>query len=174
MFHYRVTKYNPQYRDDRGAYLKDEWYLYSQLGDTFEGKVLTYEQYIEKENAYVNAIIFFMTCMDERTLCIDMPEANRNRCCNTVDLLDQTVDVALFKHGLELNQQSISTLARLMLRDLVWCRLESSKMYVHFGWDYYMYIGVDKPCKRAIKQSERTGLFVESFISPYLKSDDDE
>jgi hypothetical protein len=36
----------------------------------------------------------------------------------------------------------IGEIIRRILREEFWCRLEGSKGFVHFGWDYYMYIGV--------------------------------
>lgn len=34
----QITKYDPQYRDEMGIYLRDEWTAISQIGDTFEGE----------------------------------------------------------------------------------------------------------------------------------------
>jgi hypothetical protein len=40
-------------------------------------------------------------------------------------------------------------------------------MYVHFGWDYYMYFGSKKTCKPVLAEIEHSGLFVEKRKSPY-------
>lgn len=40
-------------------------------------------------------------------------------------------------------------------------------MYVHFGHDYYMFIGSSTSCPLALKNIEKMGLFVEDFESPY-------
>jgi len=58
---------------------------------------------------------------------------------------------------------------RMCLREAIWCKLEAEgRFYIHFGWDYYMYIGSDKSSADAIQLATSDGLFVEDFISPYL------
>jgi len=59
----QITKYDPQYRDEIGVYCRDEWYLYSQIGDTFEGKVFTANDYFETEDRYIESLkILLRTC----------------------------------------------------------------------------------------------------------------
>lgn len=53
MYGWRIIKYNPAFRDERGAYLKDEWTSVSDVGKSFDGEVLTFEEYYKIENAYV-------------------------------------------------------------------------------------------------------------------------
>ena len=60
MFCWRITKYDPKYRDSRGAFLKNDWISFSEVGDIFEGKKLTIEDYLKVENAYVASVILFM------------------------------------------------------------------------------------------------------------------
>jgi hypothetical protein len=45
------------------------------------------------------------------------------------------------KTGINLRIDEVELLARLILREKLWCKLESKDMFVHFGYDYYMYIG---------------------------------
>lgn len=62
MYSWRVTKYNPVYRDDNGHYKKDEWILVNDIGEEFDGTVLTAEEYLRVENLYVNAVLEFLEC----------------------------------------------------------------------------------------------------------------
>jgi hypothetical protein len=39
--------------------------------------------------------------------------------------------------------------------------------FIHFGWDYYMYIGVPHPCASAQARPIELGLYVEKSASPY-------
>jgi hypothetical protein len=48
----RTTKYNPEFRNDQGYYLKEEWTAVSDIGKVFDGKVLTETDYIEDEKRY--------------------------------------------------------------------------------------------------------------------------
>lgn len=58
----------------------------------------------------------------------------------------------------------------IALRELTWGKLvEPGRACVHFGWDYYMYVGLPSPCRAAIAEVQRRGLFVEAFRSAYLR-----
>ena len=54
---WRITKYNPAFRDERGVYLKDEWTSVSDVGKSFDGVVLTFKEYREIEDNYVSTAL---------------------------------------------------------------------------------------------------------------------
>lgn len=56
MHKYRISKYNPLFRDEDGSYQKNEWTAISDIGKCFDGIVLTDEKYISVEDKYVNAV----------------------------------------------------------------------------------------------------------------------
>ena len=168
MFFWRITKYNPKNRDFNGVYLKEEWTCYSEVGDIICGRVFTFEEYLEIENAYVSAIILFMECNNLENLQVTNLEKNI-KLKQDVHLNEEMI--ALFneaKEGLILNKDAIKLLARLVLREKLWCKLESKNIFVHFGWDYYMYIGSSSKCKESIRIIHQNELFVEEYESPYL------
>jgi len=78
--------------------------------------------------------------------------------------------------GQKVNKLEVADIARLVLREFLWCKLEEDqKIFVHFGYDYYMFIGSsEKPPKSIIKKIEKMGLFVEEFESPYLPDPEEE
>jgi hypothetical protein len=45
--------------------------------------------------------------------------------------------------------------------------LQSDEYFLHFGYDYYMYVGVSLACPRSRALATAAGLFVEDFVSPY-------
>lgn len=59
-----------------------------------------------------------------------------------------------------------------MLRDKDWCRLvDGDRFYTHVGWDYYVYVGTDKPTGQSVALARELGLFVdEDLPSPYLET----
>ena len=63
MFQWRITKYNPKYRNERGTYLKNEWISFSDIGKIFDQSKLTFDKYLKIENSYINAINYFMDCL---------------------------------------------------------------------------------------------------------------
>ena len=68
--------------------------------------------------------------------------------------------------GLVLQGADIDHVVRMILRDVIWCKLSGSKgTYIHFGHDLYMYIGSESEGV-ALGLPPR-GLFYEDFELPY-------
>ena len=59
--YYRITKYNPQYRNKNGKYLEEEWTSYSDISKCFSDQLLTFEEYISVENKYIQAVLELAT-----------------------------------------------------------------------------------------------------------------
>lgn len=55
MHKYRISKYNPEFRNDKGIYLKDDWTSYCDIGKIYE-KVFTKEDYLNVESKYCDVI----------------------------------------------------------------------------------------------------------------------
>ena len=167
MFCWRITKYDPKNRDN-GIYLKDEWTDYSDIGKIFDGKILKEDEYLKTEGAYINAVLLFMECLNVNELKIVSLEymGKRPQCVE--------VDKITIANNALYHRDIIVFIIQSILRNKLWCKLElDHTMYVHFGWDYYMYIGSAKACPSAIKKIEEIGLFVEPFVSPYLEEEDE-
>jgi hypothetical protein len=156
-FQYRVTKYNPERRNSSGAYLEDEWTSRSDIGKLFAGVMLTEEQYLDMEQAYIDAALAFLGNTGTGALRVIGLENYRN--CYSAPAVDELVSL-----------DSVPDLLRAMLREEYWCKLESISAFIHVGYDYCMYIGVDSDCASARNFAERRGLFVENFRSPYSES----
>ncbi len=58
---WRITKYNPNFRDENGSYTKDEWTSLYDVGKKYNDKVFTIEEYLETEEKYINSILKIMT-----------------------------------------------------------------------------------------------------------------
>ncbi|MGC2310126.1 MAG: hypothetical protein WA432_00720 [Candidatus Babeliaceae bacterium] len=170
VFSWRITKYNPKNRNSRGIYLIDEWTSYSDIGKIINNQEFTYKEYIETENAYVVSIILFMKCNDLETLKIKNLEKPL-----PLDLKDKFLSEKMkicfnvIRNSNDINKNEIDSICRLILREKLWCKLESKDMFVHFGWDYYMYIGSMKRCEKCINEIQQLNLFVEQQESPYMK-----
>lgn len=168
MYFWRITKYNPFLRDDQGRYLHGDWTACSDIGKKFEGKILTLAEYMRVEDAYVNAVVSLMKCVGISSLCIEaLEKKNRQYEKLSYDNHMFTVYKKLRKGSL-LSLNEIESVVRLALREDIWCKLKySSFFYVHFGYDYYMYIGSAQMCKKEIQKIQEMGLYVEEQESPY-------
>lgn len=175
MYNWRITKYNPIYRTSSGAYNIDDWTSFSDIGRIYGGKEINFSDYIAIESAYIKAITSFMEELEIDSLEVKNLEKNSDRLelpdINTM-YSKEMIEMFLNVHNnLVADKSSINILCRLVLREYLWCKLEiASTMFVHFGHDYYMYIGSIKECKDAIGKIIKSGLFVEAFKSPYCKN----
>lgn len=73
------------------------------------------------------------------------------------------------KNGDYISVYELKLLSQLILREKIWCKFQIREMFVHFGFDYYMYLGSVKECNDSLIKIINSGLFVESFESPYLE-----
>lgn len=56
MNYYRITKYNPEFRNEQGFYTKNDWTSISDIGQVFDEGVLTAEDYKQMEDSYIKAL----------------------------------------------------------------------------------------------------------------------
>jgi hypothetical protein len=154
VYEYRVTKYNPAFRDQSGAYTKAEWTMFSQIGQTFSSVVLTPDEYERVEDAYIQLALSFLSESRVFSMRVAGLENPRKR---PLDFQNDSV----------LPLDRIAGIIRQILREQFWCRLEGRDGYLHFGWDYYMYVGVPQLCPTARAKASELGLYVEEFASPY-------
>lgn len=161
MFSWRITKYDPKNRNEIGNYLDDkEWTCFSEVGTK-----LSEEEYLRTESNFINAITTFMDEMGLNKVYLNALEIWSD------EVSKQNASPFLSKMwvGKCVTTQEIKELAKLTLRNVIWCKLSCKKeFFVHFGYDYYMYIGANKDCHNARQKVVATGLYVEEFNSPYL------
>ena len=61
MLAYRITKYDPAHRfDSAGAYTRNDWTAFSDIGHAFSDGVLTQSGYERGEDAYVATAAAFL------------------------------------------------------------------------------------------------------------------
>jgi len=150
----RVTKYNPARRDAAGRYLSEEWTSFGDIGDG-----VTLEEYQHFESMYIVTALEFIRESGLSGMRI-------------AGLENPTNHAISFQEGTWLSIDALEEVFRLVLREHLWCRFENdSGAYVHFGRDYYMYVGVTRTSPLVILSAERRGLFVEDFQSPYRDAD---
>lgn len=157
---YRVTKYDPALRDLDGSFRKETWTASSDIGRRFGGAQLLETEYLRVEQAYLFAVETFLHAAKIEKL--------------SLRGLEYGVGGKMPKHfqsGAPLSLAQCVEFARLALRGQAWGKLvEPGRAFVHFGWDYYMYIGLPARCATAISEVQGKGLFVEAFRSPYLRA----
>jgi hypothetical protein len=154
VFEYRVTKYDPAFRDRVGRYLREEWTSFGDIGQSFGGVVLTCEEYLRVEDDHIETVSAFLREAGCGNL-VAVGVENHRSC------------PAAPAEGDRLAGPRLEDAIRQLLRAEFWCRLEGDDCFLHFGCDYYLYVGVPSPCPQACLLASRSGLFVEEFASPY-------
>lgn len=149
---YRVTKYDPKFRID-GIYTADEWTSIFDVGQTFSGREFTMREYEITEQNYINFILKTLSACGIEHLTICQPE-NYGR--------------LRWRDGQRLDAAGVQAFARDCLRERVWGKLQAKHFFVHFGYDYYMYVGCMLDGGEIKKIAEENCLFCENMPSPYL------
>jgi len=179
MYSWRITKYDPKNRDENGFYQKDEWISLYDIGRKYHDVEFTLEEYLFYENAYIDAVIRIMDGNNAEFLRIEAlaekktfkkEGMKRFGYIENADLNEPEVKERYdsLENNMLVSKQDIALIVRFVLREITWCKLVSDQMYVHFGYDYYMFIGSEKPLHEALDAIEENGLFVEAMESPYM------
>jgi hypothetical protein len=156
MKQYRVTKYNPEYRNADGTYNRSEWTSYSDVGD-----IVSIEEYEKVENSYIETALNLLEEQQISKITITYLENQQNYKEPSITL----------ETGTELNTNQLKNVLKSILREKYWAKLENDNSFIHLGWDYYMYIGVPNEPQKAKKYAESNGLYVELFNSPYNENE---
>ena len=149
MNEYRITKYNPKNRNDQGHYLDlEEWTEFSDVGTK-----VSLSDYEKVEKAYISSAMDLISECEPLGLRVISLEDYQGNCT--------------YKEESTVPQNELEAVLRSLLRGDYWCKLESDNAFVHIGWDYYMYVGVQSASPKTISRTSNRGLYVEEFTSPY-------
>ena len=139
---WRITKYNPKYRNELGHYKKHEWTSVSGIGEVFNGEVLCADEYLRVENLYIDAVLEILECNGIDKLTVNSLEKHRSMKWEIKPNKNLKRIRWRIKSNDNIQKDDLSDVIKLILREQFWCHLEhENKMFVHFGYDYYMYVG---------------------------------
>jgi tRNA (adenine37-N6)-methyltransferase len=177
MFHYRITKYDPALRNALGHFKGDDWTSSADIGRSFDGQTLTTARYLEIESFYIDAIEHLAAGegAEQFMVCGYHPSHDREDISDDALRHDTEMRLAELGEGFVLINHGrypvaqLATLARMILRERLWTRLELGASSIHFGYDYYMYASArtdifglgDAPYVRW------GSLYIEPMRSPY-------
>ena len=90
------------------------------------------------------------------------------------DLFEEKFNNIVLEEDLLVNYTDIPIICKMILRDYIHCNLISSDdFFVHFGSDYYMFIGTNQPYINAVDFARKNNLFVEEYQSPNYITEED-
>jgi hypothetical protein len=137
MHQYRVTKYDPAFRDASGAYTKKDWTSFGDISRSHNGVAFSEDEYLRVESAYIDAARKFIVEDDCRAL-------------RVLGIENRTASAHAPRDGSLISVEDLPAVCRSILREEFWCRLEAEGRFLHFGYDYYMYVGVKSKCAVSI------------------------
>lgn len=162
---WRVSKYDPALRDAGGRYLRTTWSAVSDLGRFYEGEgELDAGRYLATEVAYVAAVERFAHALGVATFRVRGLEQHE---VDQSTLGVPPLTLPALAEGAQVEAITVGTVVRAALRELLWCKLESPRLHVHFGYDFSLYLSAEAACPEAVTAARATGLFVEPFVSPH-------
>ena len=174
MFEYRITKYDQSQRNEIGAYIgPSAWTCYSDVGETFDGEVLTIEECLHVESEYIGAALklFEVSGLPYLRLTrIQMQEWQKEEILTEgYPLYDPAFETIEFTEDAIVLPKDMVTVLQMIFRGFADASLEwRDKFYVHIGWDFYMYVGTNKADESTVDAIHSTGLYVErNYPSPY-------
>lgn len=131
MKHYQISKYCGDF---------DDWSAITDIGNEFNGVVLTRDEYLRIEDLHVKFVENFVQFIGGKLTVAFIYDA-RDRFQNDPDLLSLgTIDIKL---GDQLYIDKIQLVSRLCLREFMGVRLESTcGAYLTFGYDFCIRVGV--------------------------------
>ncbi|MBO6079512.1 MAG: hypothetical protein J6P54_00940 [Bacteroidales bacterium] len=157
-----IVKYKPQYYKD-GIYTKNEWISVSDIGSSFDGEVLTKEEYLRVEAAYVDTVKELLGISGVKFLTIVNPNTyylRREKAFNKENKALYQI-VSSLKEGQRIAVSKIDTVLKACLRELFWCAMvnEAKKVQVDVGYDYYLHFHSRLPEETISKIARSHGLY---------------
>lgn len=163
---YRISKYNPDLRTPTGSFLNDDWTSYSDI--VVPGNAESYAKYKQVEDSYLYYLDVIMRANRIASCYVDSIEGpNISLMKNRGNELGSSISEEIVD-GQLITSNKVLFLARLVLREIIWCRFQSNHIYIHFGYDYYMYIGGVLIDEETIRIAKEKGVYIEVFDSPYV------
>lgn len=170
---YRISKYDPQFRNDNGFYEKEEWTSYSDIGKIYEGRVMQTEDYLNIEKQYCNVIISILEqChVDSLIICDlelysawnDIRKQFQKKGLRPENIQKEIVKT--IRDGKRIAAKSLEEYFKLILRECFWCAFidENKTVRVEFGYDYYAYVFCSTIREEYIIECKRKGIFIEQL-----------
>lgn len=152
MHQYRICKYDPQFRVG-GAYVRPEWTSIADVGNEFDGRIFTMSDYERAEQRHIAFLCALTAREDAYPL--------------TLEALEVHCDHSPWHEGQQITPNELPAIVRDLLREECWCRLTAPGFFIHFGYEYYMYVGCTHTTEAIAALASTHGLFAETMTSPY-------
>ena len=173
MNRYRISKYDPWLRDERGYFTGENWTSFSDIGKEYHGTVLTDLQYAAVEAKYIDAVTTVLRQNQIHTMIVGKLEKRSSPAtlkemlgrCHLPFPPSDAAFVSRIKEGARLDMAEIEKAVMLVLRDCFWCELlsESGAVKLEFGYDFYVSLQSVTIDADTIASFRLKGIYMESL-----------
>ena len=132
--------------------MTDEWTSFSDIGKVFGGTKLSQDVYLKTEQAYIDCCIALIEEAQISNFSIEQAE--------------YYAENVHFPSSIS-NAKDIRQVITACLREQCWLKLIAKDFFIHFGYDYYMYIGSALHSEKVVEIAAQHGLYCERTPSPY-------
>jgi len=172
MHKYRITKYNPLFRDAEGRFNRDDWTSISDIGKVFDNQVLTIVMYKKTEDSYIKAVHLTMDFLNlpylhAKNIIKSFPDdqflalINDNIKLYPKDMLHYYFST---NKNEKITHEDIDKHCRFQLREDVGSALiYPQKFKLFIGYDYLMSVHSHIQLDPIFQTIQNLGLFVEEF-----------
>ena len=142
---FSLHKYDINCYDDIYGYTKNEWTDFSDIGQEFEGVVLTKSAYLKVEKAYLSCLEYLMNLCDieeMQVLSDGFKVENIDKSQNLTFGLGEN-SFRSFDNKAWINRIETSLFLKLMMRNLAGFAVTNQKgFFISSGFDFYITIGM--------------------------------
>ena len=171
---YRISKYDPQYRDSNDVYTKEEWTDFSDIGKVFENKEFLYSEYRMVELKLILVIVNILIEKNINLLVIDSVERRAKFRVTILHVLKKAslkekvyFNLMKYKKGHIISIAEMFLFCQLILRNCIWCSFKGisqlDTVVIECGWDYYVHIDCDTISNETIEYANRMGIYIEKI-----------
>lgn len=149
MFKFRVSKYDPKFRDENGCYVKNEWTSFSDINKDFDGVKFLEKDYLKIEKRYINFIFDLLNILK----------------INTVKISKQEPKKLFAKKKFNVQDGWFLIIVQEMLREKFWAKISAIDLEIYMGYDFYLHIDIlDKNIYKLLeKLAKDNKLFLEEL-----------
>lgn len=136
---YRISKYNPKYRNQNGVYQGKEWTSFSDIGKEVNGYIVDKEEYLRFENLYIRAVKDIAEINEIEKFLVKSLEYYPEEITEAID--DELIvflKELKTKESFDLDELRIAV--KILLRDLAWFMADGDSMKFSVGYDLYLYV----------------------------------
>lgn len=126
----------------------DSWTSIGDIGRIYNGRKFTYEDYYQTEQAYVKLLVAIFQYLHARKIKLIQLEVYKDLPPKTT--YDKSGELRKWhkkvNNNMSLSLEDLHYIVPLILRENMWGTLyhKRSRTYIHFGYDYYVYINSPK------------------------------